>query len=56
VSPCVRLGSVIYNIWHTRNEIKHLGQPSSGEQILKKVFWKVRTRIAGNGNLKLEGI
>jgi hypothetical protein len=32
------LGSVIYNIWHTRNEIKHLGQPSFEEQILKKVF------------------
>jgi hypothetical protein len=43
------LGSIIYNIWHTRNEIKHLDQPSSEEQILKKVFWEARTRIAGKG-------
>ena len=43
------LGSVICNIWHMRNEIKHLGQPSSEEQILKKIFWEVRTRIAGKG-------
>ena len=42
-------GLVIYNIWQTRNEIKHLGQPSSEEQILKKVLWEVTTRIAGKG-------
>jgi hypothetical protein len=43
------LGLVIYNLWHTRNEIKHLSQPSFEEQILKKVLWEVRTRIAGKG-------
>jgi hypothetical protein len=43
------LGSVIYNIWQTRNEMKHLGHPSSEEQILKKVLWEVRTRIVGEG-------
>jgi hypothetical protein len=43
------LGSVIYNIWQTRNEMKHLGHPSSEEQILKKVLWEVRTRIVGKG-------
>jgi hypothetical protein len=43
------LGSVIYNIWHMRIEIKHLGHPSSEEQILKKVFWEVRTNIARKG-------
>jgi hypothetical protein len=32
------LGSVIYNIWQTRNEIKHVSQPCSEEQILKKVL------------------
>jgi predicted negative regulator of RcsB-dependent stress response len=50
------LGSVIYNIWQTRNEIKHLGQPCSEEQILKKVLWEVRTKIAGKGKFpKIEG-
>jgi hypothetical protein len=46
---CLVLGYVIYNIWYTRNEIKHLGYSSYEEQILKKVFWEVRARIAGKG-------
>jgi hypothetical protein len=28
---CLVLGSVIYNLWHNRNEIKHSRQPSSEE-------------------------
>ena len=43
-------GSVVYNIWHTRNEIRHAGSLSTGEQILKKVMWKVHTRLAGRSN------
>ncbi|XP_059433958.1 uncharacterized protein LOC132167079 [Corylus avellana] len=43
------LGSVIYNLWCTRNELKHSGHPISEEQILRKVLWEVRTRIAGKG-------
>jgi hypothetical protein len=46
---CLVLDSVIYNMWHTRNAIKHFGHPSSEEQILKKVFWEVRTNIVGKG-------
>jgi hypothetical protein len=43
------LGFVIYNIWQMRNEIRHFGQPSYEEQILKMVLWEVRTRIVGKG-------
>jgi hypothetical protein len=43
------LGSTVYNIWCTRNEIKHAGHPSTEEQILKKVLWEVRARVAGKG-------
>ncbi|XP_059448467.1 uncharacterized protein LOC132179721 [Corylus avellana] len=41
------LGSVIYNLWCTRNEIKHSGQPNTEEQLLKKILWEVRARIVG---------
>jgi hypothetical protein len=37
------LGSTIYN------EIKHAGHPSTKEQILTKVLWEVRARVAGKG-------
>jgi hypothetical protein len=43
------LGSSVYNIWCTRNELKHAGHPNIEEQILKKVLWEVRTRVAGKG-------
>jgi hypothetical protein len=43
------LGSAVYNIWCTRNELKHTGHPNTKEQILKKVLWEVRTRVAGKG-------
>jgi hypothetical protein len=43
------LGSIVYNIWCTRNEIKHAGHPNTEEQILKKVLWEVRARVAGKG-------
>ncbi|XP_059451249.1 uncharacterized protein LOC132182059 [Corylus avellana] len=43
------LGSVIYNLWCTRNELMHSGQPNTEEQLLKKIIWEVRSRIAGKG-------
>jgi hypothetical protein len=43
------LGSTIYNIWCTKNELKHAGHPSTVEQILKKVLWEVQARVAGKG-------
>ena len=43
-------GAVVYNLWHTRNELRHAGSPRTEEQILKKVMWEVRTRLAGSDN------
>jgi hypothetical protein len=43
------LGSVVYNIWCTRNEIKHAGHPSSKEQLLKKILWEIRAKVVGKG-------
>jgi hypothetical protein len=43
------LGFVVYNIWCTRNEIKHAGHPSSEEQLLKKILWEIRAKVVGKG-------
>jgi hypothetical protein len=43
------LGSAVYNIWITQNELKHAGHPITEEQILKKIMWEVRTRVVGKG-------
>jgi hypothetical protein len=43
------LGSAVYNIWCTQNELKHAGHPITKEQILKKIMWEVRTRFVGKG-------
>ncbi|XP_059455969.1 uncharacterized protein LOC132186126 [Corylus avellana] len=39
------LGSVVYNLWHTRNELRHDGVPKTEEQLLKQIFWEIRARI-----------
>ena len=50
-------GSVVYNLWRTRNEFKYSGQPHTEEQILKKILWEVRVIIVGKVNfLRLERI
>lgn len=41
------LGFTVYNLWLTRNELVHADHPCSEEQILKKIVWEVKTRIAG---------
>jgi hypothetical protein len=43
------LNSTVYSIWCAQNEIKHHGHPRIEEQILKTIFWEVRTRISGRG-------
>jgi hypothetical protein len=43
------MGSVVYNLWRTRNEIKHAGLPSTEEQLLNKILWETRNRIIGKG-------
>jgi hypothetical protein len=42
-------GLVVYNLWRTRNELKHSGQANTEEQILKKILWEVRARVIGKG-------
>jgi hypothetical protein len=41
------LGSVVYNLWKTRNELRHDSVPKTKEQLLKQVFWEVKSRLAG---------
>jgi hypothetical protein len=41
------LGSIVYHIWCTRNEIQHPGHPLTEEQQVKGILWEVRTRIVG---------
>jgi hypothetical protein len=42
-------GSMVYNLWGTRNEFKHSGQPNTEEQIIKKILWELRARIVEKG-------
>lgn len=46
------LSSVVYHIWRARNEIKFQGRPKTKDQILRAIFWEVRTRITGKGKFK----
>jgi hypothetical protein len=43
------LGSAGYNIWRTRNEIRHAGHPCTEEQILKNILWEVCAKVVGKG-------
>jgi hypothetical protein len=45
-------GSVVYRIWQARNEIRFHGHPKSEEQILKLIFWEIRTQISGKEKFK----
>jgi hypothetical protein len=42
-------GYVVYGL---RKAIRFCGVPSTEEQILKRIFWEVRTRIYGKGSFK----
>ncbi|XP_062143702.1 uncharacterized protein LOC133851346 isoform X1 [Alnus glutinosa] len=46
------LSSTVYGIWRARNETKYHGKPKTEEQILKIIFWEVRSRISGKGKFK----
>jgi hypothetical protein len=43
------LSSVVYSLWMARNEIKFGSHPKTEEQILKQIFWEIRSRISGKG-------
>jgi hypothetical protein len=43
----------VYGIWRAKNAIKHNNrQPKIEEQILKSIFWEVRSQILGKGKFK----
>jgi hypothetical protein len=46
------LSSSIYNIWSFRNEINHNGHPKIEEQLLKVIFWEVRSIILRRGKFQ----
>jgi hypothetical protein len=41
--------ALVYHLGCTRNELKHSGQPSTEEQLMKKILWEVRSRLSGKG-------
>jgi hypothetical protein len=41
------LSSTMYGLWRTCNEVQHVGHPRKEEQILKHIFWEVRSRVVG---------
>jgi hypothetical protein len=43
------LSSVVYNLWQAKNELRFQGWPKTEEQILKKIFWDIRSWISGKG-------
>jgi hypothetical protein len=50
------LSSVVYHLWKARNEIRHQGRPKTEEQLLRLIYWEIRSRISGKGRfLKTKG-
>jgi hypothetical protein len=50
-------GAVVYSLWHTRNELRHDGSPSTEEQILKESCGKfVLDWLEVENSLELEKI
>jgi hypothetical protein len=45
-------GFAIHGLWKARNAIRFCGVPYTEEQILKRIFWDVRTWISGKGSFK----
>jgi hypothetical protein len=43
------LSYVVYNLWQARNELRFQGRPKTEEQILKRIFWEIRSRISEKG-------
>jgi hypothetical protein len=46
------LSFAVYGLWRARNEVKHASQPLTNEQILKHIFWEVKSQVAGKGKSK----
>jgi hypothetical protein len=45
-------GSAVYGLWKAKNAIRVCGVPSTEEQIFKRIFWEVRTKISEKGSFK----
>jgi hypothetical protein len=45
-------GSSIYNIWRTRNALRHGNNPWSEEQLLKQIKWEVKLRFMSKGKFR----
>jgi hypothetical protein len=43
------LSSVVYHLWKARNEIRHQGRPKTEEQLLRSIYWEIRSCISGKG-------
>jgi hypothetical protein len=43
----VGFGSIAYNIWRTGDELRHDGVPKTEKQLLKHIFWEIRSRVVG---------
>jgi hypothetical protein len=47
-------GSIVYNIWRHRNNVKFGNRLCTKEQILQNICWEVRTRIVVQGKRKFK--
>jgi hypothetical protein len=36
-------------LWRARNEIKHNGCPKTEEQVLRSIYWDIRSQFSRNG-------
>jgi hypothetical protein len=43
------LSSAVYHLWRARNEIRHHGRPKTEEQLLRLIYWEIRSCISGKG-------
>jgi hypothetical protein len=47
------LSSTVYHIWQGRNAIKFQGRILTEEQILRRIYWEVCSRISGKGKFPI---
>lgn len=45
-------GSIVYNIWKFRNDVKFGNSLMTEEKILRKNCWEVRSRLVSGGEVK----
>jgi len=50
------LSSTVYHIWQARDAIKFQGRILTEEQILRRIYWEVRSRISGKGKFTISRV